>query len=518
MKPVRIIPRLDIKGPNLVKGIHLEGLRVLGKPEDFAYRYYLDGADELLYMDVVASLYGRNNLLDIVRRTAEEIFIPLTVGGGIRTAEDMRQVLRSGADKVAINTAAIKNPGLITEGARAFGSQCIVVSIESKKKSGAYEAYVDNGRESTGLDVFEWAKEAYRRGAGELLVTSVDREGTGKGYDIELIERISGSVPIPVIACGGAGNIDHFYEAVRHGKVDAVSAASTFHYNRLQDMIAEKAFEDEGNIEYLKNRVKTDSIGVAGITPLTVAAVKRYLTEKSVICRENVTYSYEGGSRRDGSCDPSVVIVDYGLGNLFSVQSALRQIGAQAEISGDKDKIANADKLILPGVGTFGDGMAGLKERGLIAPINNYVDSGKPLLGICLGMQLLMSEGEEFGVHKGLDIIKGRVVRLRESEGENSSCKIPHIGWNRLLFPDGGKADWGDTILRDTPKGTFMYFVHSNTVLPEDPSDCLSETAYGDNLFCSVIHRENIYGCQFHPERSGKDGLEIYRNFVFGTG
>jgi len=175
MRSFRIIPRLDIKGPNLVKGIHLEGLRVLGKPEDFAFQYYLDGADELLYMDVVASLYGRNNLLEIVRATAEKIFIPLTVGGGIRSIEDIRNLLRAGADKVAINTAAINNPDLIKEAAKTFGSQCIVVSIEAKKKEGgAYEAYTDNGREMTGVEVLSWAKRAVDLGAGEILVTSID--------------------------------------------------------------------------------------------------------------------------------------------------------------------------------------------------------------------------------------------------------------------------------------------------------------------------------------------------------
>ena len=249
---MRIVPRLDIKGPNLVKGVHLEGLRVLGKPEDFAYQYYLDGADELIYMDIVASLYGRNNLLEILRRTAEKIFIPLTVGGGIRNMEDIRNVLRAGADKVAINTAAIKNPALIKEGARVFGSQCIVVSIEAKRRNnGSYEAFTDNARQETGVDVFKWARQAYELGAGEVLITSIDRDGTGEGFDIELISGISNVVPIPVIACGGAGSLEDVKDLLRHTNVDAISAASIFHYNKITRDVAKENFE-EGNIEFLK--------------------------------------------------------------------------------------------------------------------------------------------------------------------------------------------------------------------------------------------------------------------------
>jgi len=283
MRSFRIIPRLDIKGPNLVKGIHLEGLRVLGKPEDFAYQYYLDGADELLYMDVVASLYGRNNLLEIVRATAEKIFIPLTVGGGVRSIEDIRKLLRAGADKVAINTAAINNPDLIKEAARIFGSQCIVVSIEAKRKeSGAYEAYTDNGREKTGAEVLSWAKRAVDLGAGEILITSIDNEGTGKGFDIELTAKIAESVPVPVIACAGAGCREHFAEVIKEGKADAVCAASIFHYNRLNDIELESKFKSEGNVEFLK---QGRGFLAGKIRPASIPQVKEFLAGSGICCR-----------------------------------------------------------------------------------------------------------------------------------------------------------------------------------------------------------------------------------------
>lgn len=226
----RVIARLDVKAPNLVKGIHLEGLRVIGDPAEHALRYYQQGADEILYVDIVASLYERNSLLDLVAKTAGEVFVPLTVGGGIRTVQDIHALLRAGADKVAINTAAVRRPELITEASRIFGSQCIVLNVEAKRKpAGGWEAFTDNGREHTGLDVVEWVKRGVELGAGEVLLTSVDREGTRKGFDRELIAAIGPHVSVPVIACGGAGSIDHVVEAMGAG-ADGVAIASLLHY------------------------------------------------------------------------------------------------------------------------------------------------------------------------------------------------------------------------------------------------------------------------------------------------
>lgn len=230
---LRLIPRLDIKGANLIKGVHLEGLRVIGDPQAYALKYYEDGADELIYMDIVASLYGRNNLKDIVKRAAENVFIPMTVGGGIRSVQDAIEMLRCGADKVAINTAAVARPELITEVANTLGSQAMVLSIEAIRNGNGWEAYTDNGRERTGLDVVEWAKRCESLGAGEILLTSIDREGTRKGYDIELVRAVSGAVKIPVIACGGMGSVDDLIDVVRSGQADAVAMADILHYNRM---------------------------------------------------------------------------------------------------------------------------------------------------------------------------------------------------------------------------------------------------------------------------------------------
>lgn len=230
---VRCIPRLDIKGSNLIKGVHLEGLRVLGDPQAFARRYYEDGADELLYVDVVASLYGRNSLHDIVRRTAEFTFVPLTVAGGLRSVEDVQAVLRCGADKVGINTAAIARPSLITEVAERFGSQCMVLSVEAKCVGpNRWEAYTDNGRERTGKDVVDWIRQGCDLGAGEVLLTSVDREGTRSGFDLDLLRAVETAVRVPVIASGGMGTLDHLTSCLATG-VDAVAVADALHYNRL---------------------------------------------------------------------------------------------------------------------------------------------------------------------------------------------------------------------------------------------------------------------------------------------
>ena len=230
MPPVRLIARLDIKGQNVVKGIHLEGLRVIGEPGEIAKRYYDQGIDEIVYMDIVASLYGRNNILAIVKEAAEDIFVPLTVGGGLRSVEDIVAALRAGADKVAINTAAIARPAFLAEAAEVFGSQCIVLSVEAKKRGeDEWEALTDNGRETTGVDVLDWVAEAEQRGVGEILVTSVDREGTRKGFDLELLAAVRQRVEIPVIASGGAGGPEHLAEVLVDDSADAIACASVFH-------------------------------------------------------------------------------------------------------------------------------------------------------------------------------------------------------------------------------------------------------------------------------------------------
>jgi cyclase len=235
-KSLRLVARLDVKGPNLIKGIHLEGLRVIGDPGEHARRYYEQGCDELIYMDAVASLYGRNNLLDIVRDTARHCFVPITVGGGIRSEEDADALLRSGADKVAVNTAATERPALISALANRFGSQAVVLSVEAKRRPGTagkqWEALTNNGRDHSGRNVVAWASEAIALGAGEILVTSVDQEGTRKGFDVDLMTAVCDAVNVPVIASGGMGSMADLAALTRAASVDGVAIADMLHYKR----------------------------------------------------------------------------------------------------------------------------------------------------------------------------------------------------------------------------------------------------------------------------------------------
>lgn len=233
MKKVRLIARLDIKAPNLIKGINLEGVRVVGDPHAFAKRYFQQGIDEILYMDSVATLYGRNNLTELVSKTANDIFVPMTVGGGLRSLADVDDVMRAGADKVSINSAAIRRPELLREVAMRYGSQAMVLSVEAKRRGDHWEAYIDNGREKTGLDAIAWIKQAVDMGAGEILVTAVDKEGMRKGFDVELMRKVTEAVDVPVIASGGMGSLQDAADVILNGGADAVAMAHVLHFNNI---------------------------------------------------------------------------------------------------------------------------------------------------------------------------------------------------------------------------------------------------------------------------------------------
>ena len=246
MHTKRIIPCLDVKGGRVVKGTNFVGLRDAGDPVELAATYDLEGADELVFLDITASVEERKAMLDVINKTAGEVFMPLTVGGGISTVDDIRNALRAGADKTSVNSAAVKNPQLITEGAKLFGSQCIVLAIDARRcGENKWEVYVHGGRTPTGIDAVEWAKQGVALGAGEILLTSMDADGTKNGYDIPLTKAVSEAVNVPVIASGGAGKLEDFYEVLAEGGADAVLAASVFHY---------KTFTIQQVKEYLRDR------------------------------------------------------------------------------------------------------------------------------------------------------------------------------------------------------------------------------------------------------------------------
>jgi imidazole glycerol-phosphate synthase subunit HisF len=277
-----VIPRLDVKGPNLVKGIHLEGLRVLGDPAYFAKRYAAEGADELVFMDAVASLYGRNSLLDVIEKTARDVFIPLTVGGAIRSLEDIAQALRAGADKVAINTAAVNNPSFINRAAGRYGSSTIVIHIDAKRmRNGSWNVWTENGREPSTRMVVEWVMEAAHRGCGEILLTSIDREGTTKGFDDELCAAVADAVDVPVVICGGASTPKEIAATASSIDVAAVCLSSILHYGIAAELEQQGySFGAAGEFQVI-----AEKRGFSRVAPATISAVKQALKSAGRICR-----------------------------------------------------------------------------------------------------------------------------------------------------------------------------------------------------------------------------------------
>ena len=247
MQYKRIIAKLDIKGPNVVKGVHMEGLRIVGKPAELSKKYYKDMADELVFIDTVASLYGRNHLKDVILEVSEELYIPLTVGGGITSLEDIRNIISIGADKVAINTFAVKNKNFIVEASRIFGSQAIVISVQAKKIANEWIVFIENGREATELRVIEWVQEVEELGAGEILLTSIDKDGIKKGFDEKLYNAVCDIVDIPVVACGGAGDNEHVSKVLSSTDVSGVALGSILHYNT-------------SNIQLIKKKLRSNNI------------------------------------------------------------------------------------------------------------------------------------------------------------------------------------------------------------------------------------------------------------------
>jgi cyclase len=243
----RVIPCLDVDAGRVVKGTRFVDLRDAGDPVELAARYGAEGADELVFLDITATVEGREATLDVIGRTADQVFIPLTVGGGVRAADDVNALLRAGADKVAINSAAVREPSLLERCAERFGTQCMVVAIDAKRGAGSWEVYVDAGRTPTGLDAVEWAAESTaERGAGEVLLTSMDRDGTGEGYDLELLRAVGDAVTVPVVASGGAGTLEHFADALLEGRADAVLAASRFHFEELTIAVVKEHLASRG--------------------------------------------------------------------------------------------------------------------------------------------------------------------------------------------------------------------------------------------------------------------------------
>tara|TARA_Y100001970_G_scaffold291345_1_gene428145 strand:+ start:1150 stop:1998 length:849 start_codon:yes stop_codon:yes gene_type:complete len=273
----RIIPKLDIKGENLVKGINLEGLRVLGKPEVFASNYYKNGADELIFQDIISSLYGIKTLQNVIKKTASEIFIPLTIGGGINSTNDIYDLLRCGADKVSINSAAIKNPNLIKKAIKLFGSSTIVASIETQLIENKYYAFTESGRNKSNKELIPWIQELQDLGVGEITITFIDSEGTGKGIDLKLVESISKFLSVPIILNGGIGNKNHAFDLLSINKISGLAISSMFHYDRIKNYKITDEDYPLGNIDFLLNNKSNFNFETISIIDL-----KKFLLSKKI--------------------------------------------------------------------------------------------------------------------------------------------------------------------------------------------------------------------------------------------
>lgn len=469
----RIIARLDIKGNRLIKGIRFEGLRVIGDPYEAALKYSQNGADEILYLDAVASLYGRNSLKEVLRKTSRKAFIPFTAGGGIRSLDDAKNLLSSGADKIAINTAAIQNPNLITELAEKYGSQCVVISIQARRnlEKNYWEAMTSSGREKSGKDVLDWALEAQKMGAGEILLTSIDQDGTCMGPDEKLIEYFNDKIKIPLIIGGGFSNITDIEKSLSLPKISGISIGAALHKNLIN-----------------------------------LNEVKDSLIEKSILVRKVKNDSLKINFERKILSEIKIGIIDYGMGNLQSLFNALSFLGADVFLTNQIKELEKADLIALPGVGAFEEGIRRLKKYKLDKFIFNKSEDGFPMMGICLGMQMLFQNGEEFQSTNGLGIMEGDVTLLPKYDNSKNRVNLPHIGWN-LIKPENNEENLEEI---------YQYFVHSYAASNKKNSknEILYTCNYGDKEFIAAIRYKNTIGFQFHPERSGAEGLKLLSDII----
>ena len=461
---MRIIPRLDIKTENVVKGVCFEGLRVVGNPYELVNRYYNQGADEVLYIDTVASLYRRKNLKAILSQAVEKLPIPLTVGGGIASLKDIEELLHAGADKIAVNTYALNNPSFIGEAAKEFGSQSVVVSINAKLiEKGRWVPWTDNAREPTDIDVFDWIKIALGHGAGEIFLTSIDGDGRLLGLDYELIEKASKIIDVPFVVGGGVAS-ESDIQSLKGLNIDGLTVASFLHYEKG-----------------------------------TVSDIKRW----AGLNRNPAGFSSPCETKFHLNKNKVVGILEYGCGNIFSLCRSLELIGVSFKIIYSTDELARVDSLILPGVGAFGHAMNRLNEKGFVEALHHFAESNKPILGICLGAQLLLDSSEEFGSFSGLSLIPGCVKKIEKT---TSAYKIPNVGWRQLVR---GSCKAPNASLETK----YFYFTHSYRMLVNEKNSMYEIDYSGGKIAAFVTDGRNVFGAQFHPEKSSTQGLNFLNWF-----
>lgn len=451
----RIIARLDIKGENVIKGIHLEGLKIIGDPKILSKKYSDDGADEIYFHDTVASLYRRNNLFHLIKEASSSINIPLTVSGGLRSIQDIEKTLISGADKVSLNTIFHEKPDLIKKAIKNFGAQAIVASVEAKKIKDKWIAFTDNGRTNTNKDVLEWISFLQNSGVGELIVTSVDFEGTKKGFDEDLLVRLNDIVKIPLILSGGFGCIDHIKNVYKSNKVTGTALASIIHYNELGINEIKEGIGENSNIKNFNIKKNSKKLSILNSKTCNIASLYNSLIKV---------------------CDVSVI---------------------------DNFNPKDIDRLVIPGVGAFNEFSKGvsLEVKENIKILNSY---SKPILGICIGAQYLFTKSFEFGINMGLDLIKGDVLKINDLP-ENKHIITPNTGWCEI-------EESNDELFLDIPDKSKYYFTHSFNFYPNSQDLVLSKIK-GNNIN-AICKKDNLIACQFHPEKSGDVGLKFLDNFI----
>ncbi len=509
MKNIRIAARLDIKSLNVIKGIQFECLRVVGKPSILSEYYYNSGIDEIIFLDTVANLYNRSKLTSIVNEASKNIHIPLTAGGGVKTIQDFKDLLKAGADKVFINSYATKNPQILSDAARVFGSQCIVLSVEAKRISdNKWEAYIDSGRERTGKDVMEWVQKAEELGVGEIFLTSVDRDGTKKGLDDELIENVSMQTNLSLVVSGGFKDLSQIKKLSKISNIDCLAIGSALHYDILKIEEIKKEFKKYKflvrGLEKSTKKNKNPKLDINLKKDYNYYSLNQMNTENLKVKKINLS-NFNFNIKKNN--DFEIGVINFGVNNLQSVISSLKKT-TQKKVSwiDSPTEIEKAKVLILPGIGAFGWAMNNLKKLKILDSIIKNVNSGKPILGICLGMQLLFDKSFEFGEHNGLGLLEGNVSELKKKD----NLKIPHIGWNKVFY----NSKKNDGKLIESSADNLYYFVHSFKVDIPKRKYKNYQTKYGDNTFCSAIEHKNIFGVQFHPEKSGNSGIKVLNNFL----
>lgn len=455
----RIIAKLEVKSDSVIKGVHFEGLKKIGDPVKLAKLYSNLNIDEFMYVDTVASLYGRNNLTDIVKKTAKELDLPLTVEGGIKSISDISTLLASGAEKVAINTGAVDDRSLLSKAVEVFGSQCIVSSIYVKyaQKKGKWYIWTDNARVATEIELSEWLAYVQACGVGEIVINSIDNDGLMKGFDYKLLSYIAGKITVPLIFCGGCSSMDEANEVLKNNEVDAISMSSILHEKR------------------------NELVGVY----------------QKPVCTET--------TKNREFCNLQVAIIDMNISNIFSAVNSFAREGATVTVINSKVDLKPYDLVVLPGSGSFPSGMSHLTETGLDSSIKNYESNGGLLFGICLGSQLLMKSSGEIKQTQGLGLVPGTVKPLPEL-GED--IKTPFVGWSGVL--QNKVLNRQEAFRRKEEK---YYFTHSWYVDIDDQYK-ISEVCLKNSRYTAMYYYKNIIGCQFHPEKSKEYGKELIKEIL----